>query len=229
MTTTTTDHGAGRRWLPLLAACGFLLGFLAFSAAGGLVATDQLPLPDDPTSDVVRYYTDNPAAPVVSGLLMLASVAALLTFVRGAQGTIIRGGAATIAGWAAAVLLVASAGFGFALALFTPDLSDGSVELLRDANFYTGGALHVTALGLLALFICRSASDAPLGRGVVRFGYGASAVAIASLVSLPVYAASPLIPIGRLLVMVWAITAAVSALRATRPVPSAELSAQRSG
>ncbi|NGN69263.1 hypothetical protein G5C51_35925 [Streptomyces sp. A7024] len=205
--TTTTVTGATRSKLPLAAASGFLAGFFGLTAVAAV--GDELPKPDAPTRDVVSYYTDNALASSLTGVIMLLGAAALFAVVRGGFVRPL-GRAARGAGMAAVALLCLSALTGFALALFTPGLADGTVGLLRDVNFATGGTLHVAALGLFVLFAARGG---PFGRGVTRFGYVAGAVAVMSLLSLAVYGASPLIPVGRLLCMAWLITAVLRARR----------------
>ncbi|MGW0735419.1 hypothetical protein [Streptomyces sp. NPDC002851] len=207
-----------RRKTSLAAGIGFLLAFLGFAAVGSLLADDPLPQPDAATSEVVHYYANNASAAVITGVLMLLCALALAVFLRSAGNTVIREGRARAAAWTAAALLTVSAVLGFALAGFTSDLSGDTVELLRDANFVSGGTLHVAALGLFALFTCRAAGDAtPIGRGAARFGHVAGGVAVLSLLSLVVPAVSPLIPVGRVLVMAWVITVAVGALNAAEP------------
>lgn len=203
-----------RAWL---GAAVFTAGFVGNGLLTGLLASRQLPMPDAPPAEVLDYFATEPAAVAASGIATLVSALGLVVFVR-AVGTIAPpdprrtvAGAVAVGAWAASGLL------GLLLAVLGPTGADGAVLLARSLNFYTGGVVHVVALGayVATLAILRPGSRL-FGRGVRGFGAVAAVLAMLSIASIVLYPASILLPVGRLLCMAWTITAAVRLTRAPR-------------
>jgi hypothetical protein len=123
----------------------------------------------------------------------------------------------TVAGAVAVAAWVASGLLGLLLAVLGPAGADAAVLVTRSLNFYTGGVIHVVALGayVATLAFLRPGSRL-FGRGVRGFGGVAAVCALLSIASIVLYPASILLPVGRLLCMVWAITAGISLARTPR-------------
>ena len=104
-----------------------------------------------------------------------------------------------------------------ALVLVAGSASEATVDALRQANFYAGGVVTVVALGVFvlgaALVLGRRGA---IGRGARWFGVVAGALATLSVLSLAIFYATPLLPIGRVLCMVWTIVATVQLVRRAR-------------
>jgi type IV secretory pathway TrbD component len=94
---------------------------------------------------------------------------------------------------------------------------DATVDVLRQANFYAGGVANVALLGVFVLGTALALSrDRLFGGGTRWFGLIAGSLAALSVISLAFYYASVLLPVGRLLCMIWTIVAAVVILRRVR-------------
>lgn len=185
---------------------------------GGVLSSAPFPMPGAPPVEVARYYDENRTAVLAAGSLQILSSLALLVFIAPVV-TLVRETAGksgplpaltSVGGRSAAGFLLASALLSLVLALtaggFGPDL----VGALRQANFFTGGTLHVASLGLFvgtASIASRKAKTLP--RWTSRLGILAAAVAILSLASLIWFPATYLIPLGRLLSFVWCVAVAL--------------------
>jgi len=198
----TAPETRGR--LLLLSALGFVLYYVAVSFVTPAFASSSLPLPDDPTSEARAWFVENPLATVLIGVCQLASVACLAGFVR------ILGNAKRW-GYAAVGFMVLSCAASWLLAAVAPDASLDTVSALRTFSFITGGTAHVVALGVYVWLASRTVG---FGRGVRGLAWVAVVPSVASLVSLVVYEGAALILLGRLLCMIWTVSAAVSVSRA---------------
>ncbi|GAA5142426.1 hypothetical protein [Pseudonocardia adelaidensis] len=209
------------RWGPITAAAGFLLAFLAVGLATDPLADRPLPMPWAPPSEVAAYYTANPAAATINALLQIVSVACLAVVVRYLTPRLREAGpgAARLpaAGYLSVAAIVVSSLLSVALVLVAPSASAATVDVLRQANFYSGGVVAVVALGVFvlgaALVLGRRGA---IGRVARWFGLVAGALATLSVLSLAIFYATPLLPIGRVLCMVWTIIAAVQLVRRGR-------------
>jgi hypothetical protein len=85
-----------------------------------------------------------------------------------------------------------------------------TVVTLRGVGFYTGGATHVVALGLFVLLVSRAEGRT---RPVTVMGWIAGVPAVLSILSVLWFYASPFLPVGRLLCMVFLIVLGVSLAR----------------
>lgn len=188
--------------------------FLAFFTAGDVVraqvANGTLPMPGDPAADVVRYYTANPLATSLAGVVGLLAALSLLVFVPAVAARVrqVAGEGAVftrmvpVFGVLAGASLLVSALLGLSLTLFAGSWDLGVVDTVRTLNFVTGGVSHVVALGLFVGAVALGAAKA-LPRGVRWFGYVAAVPAILSILSVFVYMASIFLPVGRELGMIW--------------------------
>lgn len=192
----------------------FAAFFMASLVLGGVLASGPLPLPGTSAADVTRYYTESRTAVLVSGLFQVLSAISLFVFSLCAAAFVRRAGSEagtlprlTLGGGAlAAIFLLASALLGWVLALTAAELGLGLVGTLRSLNFLTGGAAHVASLGLFVGTASIAALRAEiLPRWILGLGIIAAALSILSLSSLLWFPATILLPLGRLLSLVWSI------------------------
>ena len=197
-------------------ALGFVLLYLSVDFVVPNLASSALPLPDAPAEEARRWFADNPSATVWIGILQLLSVACLAGFaitLRRTAATADQVAAARKATpWAllAVACMALSSLLSWLLAAFASTASLDTVAALRTANFIAGGTAHVVALGVFVLLASRIPG---FGKAIRVFAVVAAVPAIASLVSLVWYEGAVLILLGRLLCMIWTISAAVSVTR----------------
>ncbi|XRQ04706.1 hypothetical protein ACN3XK_50305 [Actinomadura welshii] len=206
--TITTSRTIAPRLLA--GAIGFLVLYLSVSFIPPALATGSLPLPDDPASETRAWYADNAAAVVATAALQALSVSFLAVFVH-ALGR----AAAKARPWghgAVAAMLVSST-LSLILAATASSASLDTVSALRTANFIAGGTAHVAALGIFVLLASRMPG---FGKGVRGFAWVVAVPSVASLISLAVFEGAALILLGRLLAMLWTITAAIALTRRLR-------------
>lgn len=196
---------------PLLGAIAFLVCYLAVDVAAGAVRTGAMPLPGDPADAVYEYLRANTTASILTGALQALSVLGLAVVTAGPATRIgSRRGPAVALGAIAVAAMLASAGLSIATGIVAPSSSVDTVVALRDAGFYTGGAAHVVALGLFVLLVSRAEGWT---RPVKVMGWIAGVPAVLSILSVLWFYASPLLPVGRLLCMVFLIVAGASLAR----------------
>jgi uncharacterized membrane protein YhaH (DUF805 family) len=196
----------------------FAAFFIGSDFLGGALATGPLPLPGAPVGEVVRYFTESQTAALAVSLAQVLSALSLLVFVapvatlvrraaddRGALPGLASGGGILSAGF-----LLVSALLALALALAASGLSLGLVDVLRGANFLTGGTLHVASLGLFvgAASVAARRTKA-LPRWVCWLGLVQATLAVLSLASLIFFPAALLILLGRMLGFVWCIAVGI--------------------
>lgn len=197
--------------VPLIGAGIFLVAYLAVDPVAGAIA--PVPMPDAPAAQVYAYFTDHGAAPIVTGLLQLLSVAGFALFVASTLGGRRRSPhrrAGQLLGWIAVAEMVVSCAIAIILPVVAAGLSPATVGSWRQASFYAGGVAHVVALGGFALTI---ALWHAWTRPVRVMAWIAAIPALLSIASLLWYYASILLPVGRLLAMVACIVAAASLAR----------------
>jgi hypothetical protein len=196
--------------------------FAAFFIAGdfirGALANGALPLPGAPVEEVVRYFTESGTAvlgvsvvQVLSALSLLVFVPPIATLVRGVSGQrpaligLTSGGGVLSAGF-----LLVSALLALVMALTVSGLSLGVVDVLRGANFLTGGTLHVASLGLFVGATSVAARGAKALPGwICWLGLVQATLAVLSLASLIFFPAALLILLGRMLGFVWCIAVGI--------------------
>lgn len=199
--------------------------FAAFFLAGdflrGALASGPLPMPGASAGEIARYFTESSASAltvasvqVLSALSLFVFVAPVATLVRRVVGD--KGllpGLTSVGGVLSAVFLLASAllGFaGFALVLLAPGGDLGLVGTLRQANFLSGGTLHVASLGVFVGATSIAARRAKaLPRWIPWLGFVQATIAILSLASLFVYYANAFILFGRMLGFVWCVAVGI--------------------
>lgn len=193
---------------PLIAAVGFVVAYFATEFVVSGVATSGLPLPTDPSQEARDWFATNQLAAVLMGLCQAVSVLFLGWFV-----AVVGTRRSRLWGFAGVALMLLSSVCAWLLAMLAPSASLDTVELLRDANFITGGTAHVVALGAFAFLTSR---EGGFGKAVRVLSAVAVVVCVLSLSSLFVWQAAAFILLGRLLCMVWTISAAVSLTRGLR-------------
>jgi hypothetical protein len=169
--------------------------------------------------EAARYFTESQTAvlavafcQVLSALSLFVFVAPVAAFVRRTADE--RGmlpGLASGGGVLSAVLLLACALLSLVLALTAAGLGLGLVDTLRQANFLTGGTLHVASLGL---FVGAASIAARRGKALPRWwiswlGMVQATLAILSLASLAFFPAALFILLGRMLGFVWCIAVGI--------------------
>ncbi|WIX98995.1 hypothetical protein QRX60_33740 [Amycolatopsis mongoliensis] len=187
-------------------AAVFLVAYLAVSFAGAL-ADRSLPLPDAPAADVAAYYGANPAAAVVVALLQVVSVLGFAAF----AWVVSRGPARAVAAVSVLAMVVSSA-LTVVLAIVAGSASLDTVQTLRLGSFYAGGVVNVVTLGIFVV----TAANQRVGAPTRWFGYVAGGLAVLSVLSPAFSFASALLPVGRVLSMVWTVVAAIVLARSRR-------------
>lgn len=196
--------------------------FAAFFIAGdflrGPLASGPLPLPTAPAAEAARYFTESQTAVLVVALCQVLSAVSLFVFVAPVAAFVRRavGGRGSLPGLASgggalsAILLLASALIGMALALTAGGLGLDTVDTLRQANFFTGGTFHVASLGVFVGTASISGlRTKTLPRWVCWLGLVQATLAILSLASLVFFPAALFILLGRMLGFVWCIAAGI--------------------
>src|SRR4051812_19617862 len=134
----------------LIAACGFVLAYLATELVTSSVSTSALPLPNSSPETARDWFWANQLAAVMMGACQAVSVLFLAWF------TIAIGARrARPWGFAAVGLMLFSSACAWMLAAVAPQASLGVVEMLRTANFIAGGTAHVVALGVFTFLATR--------------------------------------------------------------------------
>lgn len=214
-THTATGSVASARIGPalILAAIGFPLLYFAADFVVPNLASSALPLPNAPLAEVRAWFADNQLAAAMLGVAQFLSVSALAVFVMRLRRLAPDTSRSTPWGLAAVLLMMLASVFMWALAALAPDASLDLVSVLRTGNFVAGGTAHVLALGAFVTLVSRLPATS---RRVRVLGYVAAVPAMLSVVSLVWFQGAALILLGRLLCMVWVISAAVSVTRRLR-------------
>ena len=215
---TAQTPTASRSVTGLLAAIGFLLAFLAVGLATDPLADRPLPLPGTPPTEVSAYYAANPLAATISAALQVVSVACFAVFVRYLAPVLRQAGPQAarlpMIGYLSVAAMTLSSLLSGALVLLASSTSPDTVDLLRQASFITGGVVTVVLLGAFvlgaSLVLGRRGELGTFGR---RFGYVAGSLAMLSLLSLLFFYANALLPVGRVLSMLWTVIVAVQLRR----------------
>lgn len=204
----------------IAAPLGFLIAYLVVSPVSDALADRPLPLPGTGPSEVAAYFAANPAAVAASALLQVASVACLAVFIA-ALAPVLRGAGpegarVPLLGYVAVAAIVVSSLLAGAAAVVA-SRSAGVTYVLREASFYAGGVAHVVTLGAFVLGAALILGRRELIGAASRWsGYVAGALAMLSIVSLGVYYASVLLPVGRVLSMVATVAIGVALVRGRR-------------
>jgi hypothetical protein len=208
-----------RPWTLILLAVGFVALYLSTDFVVSGLASETLPLPNAPAGEARDWFVGNSSAAVMMGVCQLLSVLCLGGFALAlrrtassdAQTTALR--KATPWGLIAVAAMAVSSVLAWLLVGFASTASLDTVGGLRTASFIAGGTAHVVVLGIFVLLASRTPG---FGKAVRVFAIVAVVPAVASLVSLVVFQGAALILLGRLLCMIWTISAAVSVTRRIR-------------
>lgn len=193
----------------------YLVAFLAVSPVAGMFATGDMPLPTDPGEQIKAYLVASPLAAISGAILQAVSVLGFAVFARVVVPVTGNRALGVVAGISVAGMLTSSA-ITIASALFAADLSAETHSVLRLASFYAGGVLNVATLGFVAFAASRQLLRiGAVGRGTAIFGYVVGTLSMLSVISLAVYYASILLPLGRVGSMVWTVVAAIVLARRT--------------
>lgn len=200
---------------------GFLGAYLLASPVSDALADRPLPLPFAPVAETVAYFAANATAVVASAALQVVSVACFAVFV-GAVAPVLRtgrrGAGLPTVGWLSVAAMVVSSVLACAAALVARSGSAGTVDVLRQASFFAGGVANVVTLGVFVFGAAAILGREVLpGRATWGFGVVAGALAMLSVLSLVFYYANVLLPVGRVLSMVWTVIVGVRLGRAGRP------------
>lgn len=192
----------------------FGLFFIAGDVARRLLTDRELPMPDAPAAEFAAYAEASGTAGIVVGVLQVLSALSLLLFVPALASVVRRATAGrtaparvtALAGVASGVFLLVSALISLSVTLLVGSMDLGTVEVLRELNFRTGGVAHVVGLGLMTgTAVLTTRGTGALPRGTRGLGLVAGVLATLSILSIAVYVASALLPLGRILCMVWAL------------------------
>jgi hypothetical protein len=113
-------------------------------------------------------------------------------------------------GYLSVAAMVVSSVLSVTLATVVTSATDATVVVLREANFYAGGAVNVVTLGVFVLGAAVVLGRERLFGAPTRwFGAVAGGIAVLSVLSLAIYYATIALPVGRVLSMVWTIVAGV--------------------
>lgn len=193
----------------------FFLGFVGIILAGQLNDV-PLPLPGSAEGKVYAYFREQTLAVVTNAVLQGVSALGLVIFLFAVIPRLARISRSAgirlcrILGVAAVLSLVLSALTSVALAVMASQMTAGSVATLQQVGFVLGGVTHVVILGALIWCIARTGNWSVAVR---KFGVAAAVPAVLSVLSVVLFPASVLLPLGRVLCMVWSISAGTSLLR----------------
>jgi hypothetical protein len=212
----TASRRQGDPWA--LAGILFAAFFILGDVLRGVLANGPLPLPGAPAAEAARYFAESQTAVLVVALCQVLSAVSLFVFVA-PVATFVRRvagerdalpGLASGGGVLSAVLLLASALLGLVMAFTVGGLGLGLVDVLRQANFLTGGTLHVASLGLFVGATSMAARKTKtLPRWISWLGMVQATLAILSLASLVFFPAALFILLGRMLGFVWCIAVGI--------------------
>lgn len=216
--TNQTTTSISRPGVSVAGAAGFLGSFLVASPISDAFADRPMPLPTATASETAAYFAANPLAVTVLAGMQVVSVAYFAMFVSAIAPLLRDVGRRSelpVIGYASVAAMVVSSLLACVAAVAATSASDSTVDALRQASFYAGGVANAVMLGVFVF-----GSALVLGRGGVFgrparvFGYIAGAIAMLSILSLGIYCATALLPIGRVLSMIWTVVAAIRLARA---------------
>lgn len=211
---STEASARPRRWPLLVAAVGFIAFYFATDFVVPNLAVSALPLPTDPAQLARAWFDENPLAAVLIGVGQFVSVCFLGWFVILVTATGVRADSASRParnwGLAAMALMMVSSILAWVLAGTAATASLDTVSALRTANFIAGGTAHVVALGV---FVWLTSRGGQFGKPLRVFARVAVVITLLSLTSLVWFYGSAFILVGRLLCMLWTLSAAISLTR----------------
>lgn len=201
----------------ILAAIGFMLLYFAADFVAPNLASSALPMPNAPIAEARAWFAENQLAAAMLGAVQFLSVSALAVFVvklrtHLATSPLQAAGVSRSTPWglAAVALMMLSSVLMWLLGALAAGASPDVVSVLRTANFVAGGTAHVLALGVFVILTSRLPGTS---KPIRVLGYIAAVPAVLSVISLVWFQGAVFILLGRLLCMVWTISAAVSVSR----------------
>ena len=217
--------GTKRRNLVVLSGALFVLLWLAGTIVPGFMVEGSYPQPKDGPKVVQEFFQDSADGVELGAGLQLPAAVALLLFAgvmasflrsRGRQDatatTVVASGAV-----AAATLMVSCAA---TLSITGSDVtSDAYVtQALSHLSFWTGGPLHVAALGLMILALAYGLTD-DLAKWLRIAGLVVGAAGVVSVLTAVIPPAVIFTPIGRFLGLIWLliVTISLSLRRSSEP------------
>lgn len=215
---TVSSQQRSQRNLWALGGVLFAVFFTAGDFLRGALASRPLPLPGAPVEEVVSYFTESSTSVLAQGTVQFLSALSLFVFVA-PVATLVRrvaGGQSSLpavasgGGVLSAVMLLASVLLSFVLVLVAQGGNLALVDILRQANFLTGGTFHIASLGLFIGATSIAARRAKALPGWIYWlGLVQATLAILSLASLFIYYANAFILFGRMLGFLWCISAGI--------------------
>lgn len=194
---------------PWLGGSLFIAGFLVTSVAFAVVSSKPLPLPTAADEVIADYYRTEQGALWLAGVSYLISVSGLVIFFRGIR-TKIKSRWVTVAFLVAAASLTLSALVAWVTVALAPQLPAALIATLVRVLFHLGGVVHVVALGGFVGAVLQASPPLRTRRALHLLGLVAAVVACASLLSVVLEPAAPLLPIGRVLCMIWILSLGVA-------------------
>lgn len=208
----------------LLGAGVFLLFYLAVGPVTSRLQSGPMPLPGAPQDQVYAYLTSSAGASIATGVLQGLSVLGLVLVIAspilrvtptgGSIASARRASIATIGGVAVIAMLV-TVGLSIAMGVMAPTAAPETLVTMRNVVFISGGVVHVVALGL---FVGLLSLLPGWPRSVTILGVVAAILAVLSIASTVWFYASILLPVGRLLCMLWLVLAGILLLRRRQPL-----------
>ncbi len=218
MSTSTVSPTRSTSVVGALCGAAFAIVFLLSDTITRPLQQAPATLPTDPPAAMLTYYAESGTAIIAHAAFHTVSALLLIGFVLTVGQVLARVAperstlrlVAVIGGIAAAVALIGSALINVIATLSAGGLDEATAQALRLANFYTGGTIHVALLGVFAVGTGLIALKArPWARGFSWLGLVSGVLSILSLLSLAIYYATLLIPVGRFSHFAWAICLSV--------------------
>jgi hypothetical protein len=230
---STTSPATSRQWKAALAGLCYVLFFVASLVLPNVLGQNSgaaLVTPYSTDADVIRYLAETTREIVpMAAFCQALSALALLTFVAYAATYAYRIAADGVyaalvraAGTTGAVFLLFSASVQWTLNRPSVGNNLQVYRAVMDLVFITGAAAQVTTTGLLIGAIAAAARKARTLPGWLNWlGLTVAALSALSMLSLLFPSATPFLPIGRYLGMVWFLGLAATLLRRPNPVAMA--------
>lgn len=235
---STVRHIPARRWAGALAGACYVLFFIASLVLPNILGQNRgtsLVTPYSTDAEVARYLASAPHEVVpVAAFCQAMSALALLIFVGYASDYVRRliprsahAALAHTAGTVASTFLLLSASLQWILSRPTIGNNLPAYRTVMDLAFITGAAAQIATTGILVGAIAAAARTArSLPNWLNWLGLTVAALSALSMLSLLFKAASPFLPLGRYVGMVWFLGLAATLLRhrphTSRPLDTAE-------
>ncbi|MGH2599111.1 MAG: hypothetical protein ACRDJ9_06955 [Dehalococcoidia bacterium] len=187
------------------ALTGLLFGVITVAGLFGsaALAEGSYPMPDASIAEIRRFFAANATAAQAQAVWQFAAAVLLAAFASTASAAI-RPFNAALAGLAQAGGVLAAGFFALSATLvgaLGSEQFSRAAEVMQPAHllgFLTGGALHVVFLGLLVGAVALAGHRyGILPRWVSWTGLISATLSVLSMLSLAVWEATPLLPIGR--------------------------------